>query len=279
MRIFHENTGSYIQALAASIGKDPASLETWCCLHLHPGEGEEITHGLAQKVKETHPELDCDIVFCADGDLLLVGRGMNPAELRSLADLLMLDAASNAEIAVYDLFLDWSRIRSLLLSKAGKEERLPGRNRSEQADFGEVDSLQEAFAEARKLRESRHPQYVMVVDDDPLTRRLVAGAFKEKYAFITAADAHEAIANYLLYAPDIVFLDINMPGIGGFAVLRQLIASDPDAYVIMFSGNSYLDNVTAALSEGASGFVAKPFKKEKLRHYIEDSAMHHHKYA
>lgn len=123
------------------------------------------------------------------------------------------------------------------------------------------------------------PLHVMLVEDDPLTRRLVTGAFKENYALITAESAEEAVANYLLHAPDIVFLDIGLPDASGLQVLQSIMDSDPEAYVVMFSGNSYLDNVTTALGIGASGFVGKPFKKEKMRHYIEDSALHHNKYA
>ncbi|MDX1975924.1 MAG: response regulator [Rickettsiales bacterium] len=278
MRIFTENTENYIQALAVSVSKDPASLDTWRCLYLHPHKDDKVTFGMADKIKESYPNTDCDIIFCADGDVLFISRELNTIQLQGLADVLSMSLTYGPEVSVYDLFHDWRKIRSVLVTKTNAAPPSITQN-NHNADFGEIGSLQEAFAEAKKLRSSRHPQYVMVVDDDPLTRRLVSGAFKEKYALITAVDAQEAVANYLLHAPDIVFLDINMPGISGFAVLRQLIASDPDAYIIMFSGNSYLDNVTTALSEGACGFVAKPFKKDRLRHYIEDSAMHHHKYT
>jgi DNA-binding NtrC family response regulator len=119
----------------------------------------------------------------------------------------------------------------------------------------------------------------MVVEDDPLTRRLVANAFKQDYALITAATAQEAVMNYLIHAPDIVFLDIGLPDANGFNVLHQIMTSDPDAYVVMFSGNSYLDNVTNALSNGAAGFISKPFKKDKMFQYIQESSRHHHKYC
>ena len=279
MRIFKENTECYLHALASSLSQDPASFEAWRCLHLTPPEGERLAPLAADALKTSRAPVDCDLIFCTDGDVFLISRELTAAELQVLGQELAASLSGNPEITVYDLFQDWRATHSALLAKAGPDASFPAALRKSDAAFGEVGALLEAFAEAKKLRHARQPQYVMVVDDDPLTRRLVAGAFKEKYALITAADAQEAVANYLLHAPDIVFLDINMPDIGGFAVLRQLLASDPDAYVVMFSGNSYLDNVTEALSGGASGFVAKPFKKEKLRRYIEDSAMHHRKYA
>lgn len=146
-------------------------------------------------------------------------------------------------------------------------------------DFGEIASLQEVFNEAKKRRKGRQPQYVMVVEDDPLTRRIISQAFKENYALINAQNAHEAVADYLLHAPDVVFLDIGLPDTSGFEVLDLLMACDPEAYIVMFSSNHYPENVSRAMKAGASGFIAKPFSKENLSGYIRSSAAHHHKYC
>lgn len=273
MRIHTENTEQYIAALATSIAKDPASLDRWRCLHLHPTHLRQIDMGKVESLKKANQHLDCDIVLCPDGDLLVISYALNQQEMNKLAASLIGDMASDTvEVAMYDVFGDWRTVRQLLLSKAGAIQPSYPTNHTE---FGDIAALIDVFSEAKQLRKARYPLHVMIVEDDPLTRRLVTGAFKESYALITAGNAQEAVANYLLHAPDIVFLDINLPDADGFSVLRQLIASDPDAYIVMFSGNSYLDNVTAALNQGASGFIAKPFKKERLRHYIEDSMMHH----
>jgi DNA-binding NtrC family response regulator len=143
--------------------------------------------------------------------------------------------------------------------------------------FGEVASLQDVFTEAKKRRRGRQPAYVMVVEDDPLTRRIVSHAFKENYAIISAQNAQEAVADYLLHAPDVVFLDIGLPDASGFEVLDLIMSCDPDAYVVMFSSNHYAENVNKAMKAGASGFVAKPFRKENLSGYILGSAFHHRK--
>lgn len=283
MRIHHDTAQNYIRTLAASIGKDPASLENWRCLHLGHAEHSPVEWdaGALKKLKETHKETDCDVVQCSDNDILLISREAQAGQLQNIAaELMALASVTENEqntMALYDLFRDWRLIRELLLSKTDLPD-LPT-SAPEGHDFGEISALQEVFYEAKKRRQSRQPLHVMVVEDDPVTRRIVTGSFKEHYALITAADGQEAVANYLLYAPDIVFLDIGLPDASGFDVLRQIMATDPDAYVVMFSSNSYLDNITAALGAGASGFIAKPFKREKMRHYIQDSAMHHCKSA
>lgn len=144
-------------------------------------------------------------------------------------------------------------------------------------NFGEIASVQHVFADAKKLRKARQPEYVLVVEDDTLTSRVVSNAFKDRYVLVNARDAKEAVAQYLTCAPDIVFLDIGLPDASGFDVLRQIMACDKDAYVVMFSSNNSAENIARALNEGAAGFVAKPFKKEYLRDYITASSIHHHK--
>jgi len=148
---------------------------------------------------------------------------------------------------------------------------------SASANFGEVSSLREVFAEAKKLRQARHPAHVLVVEDDALTRRIVTGNLKTDYAMITACDASSAVAEYLMYAPDAVFLDIGLPDVDGFCVLEHIISFDPDAFVVMFSSHNDPQTIHKALAAGAKGFIAKPFKSETLRNYIQGSAIHYHK--
>ncbi len=282
MRIITENnTENYIHSLAFAIDKDPSSMETWRCLHITPKEEIPLvcSDATLQKLKERHQDIDCDIVSCSDNDIMFISNSLHSEQLYEIAAELVNAVRDEMEVKVemmiYDLFRDWSIICDVLLSKTGElslpiVQPLPH-------NFGEISSLQEVFADAKKRRKSRMPLHVMLVEDDPLTRRLVTNTFKENYALITAANAEEAIAGYLLHAPDIVFLDINLPDASGLSVLGQIMESDPEAYVVMFSGNSYLDNITTSLGTGASGFVAKPFKKDRMYHYIKESALHHSK--
>lgn len=276
MRIIKEDTGNYIHSLVASITRDPASLSAWKCLHLHPQQPESINLSCFDRLRAEHRKLDCDVVRCADNDILIISRSLNFPALENLAAALtscMVDIAP--ELAFYDLFEDWREVRALLLDKSTSETLSAMPN--VQGFIAGENPLRTVFASTTQHRKTRKSHYVMIVEDDPMTRRMVSNAFKEQYAVVTAANAQDAVANYLLYAPDIVFLDISLPDASGFDVLKDILAVDPDAYVVMFSGNSYLDNVTSALNTGAAGFVAKPFKKENLVRYVEDSLMHHRK--
>jgi CheY-like chemotaxis protein len=282
MRIHTEQAQSFMRQLCAAINKDPSSLENWRCLHLShlPNVSPESIEVALRGLSNTREHIDCEIIPCMDKDVLFISRSLDVDSLYSLADdfahATRYGKAEICEVALYDMFRDWRIVMELLASKTEKSNTQTPIPTSHA--FGNVEALMETFQEAKKARAARMPLHVMVVEDDPLTRRLVTGAFKDAYALITAENAQEAIANYLLHAPDIVFLDIGLPDTSGFEVLHQIMAIDSDAYVVMFSGNSYLDNVTAALNEGASGFIAKPFKKDKMRHFIHDSALHHRKY-
>lgn len=284
MRLYTDHANEYIAAVAASIIRDPASFDNWRCLRIHPKESEEeqsliLNSAHVALVRDAHKNLDCDVIHASDGDLLIISRELNAAAMQQLADAFTIHlTADKAERTMYDISRAWREMRAMLLVKLGGSA-VAHTPTMETENFGEVESLREVFAEAKKLRKARMPQHVMIVEDDALTRKMVASVLKEKFAMITAHDAHEAVANYLLFAPDIVFLDIGLPDASGFAALNQIMEIDPEAYVVMFSGNSYLDNVTKALTGGASGFVAKPFRQEKLRHYIANSATHYNKSA
>lgn len=279
MRIHEQNKAGFIRALAASIDKNPASLEYWKLVHLSNEEdvsGDRLHEKIGQW-KTNYSERDFDMILCPDQDVLLLSTTMEEQTLSTLAqelrEAIAAGKSGKGEVIVYDMFRDWRAVSTLLNAKAPALEPIGSTNAS--YDFGETESLSEVFREARKLRSARLPLHIMVVEDDPLTRRLVSSAFKEKYAIISAENAREAVASYLLYAPDIVFLDINLPDASGFDVLHQILQQDQDAYVVMFSGNGYLENITHALEAGASGFVSKPFRRQKMYHYIEDSALHH----
>ena len=283
MRIHTQHTEPFLQALVVAIEKDPASLEGWCCLHVGYRENEDVEwyEKMLEHLQKSNKDLDCEVIYCSDDDLLLLSRTIPVDGLYALANMFIVAASlsggESGDVTLYDMYHDWRTVKALLHSKAGTASTPSVTPKTH--SFGETDALAEVFSEAKKLRNARQPLRVMVVEDDPLTRHIVANAFKENYALITATNAQEAVENYLLHAPDIVFLDIGLPDVSGFTVLDQIMATDKDAYVVMFSGNSYLENVTTALNHGASGFISKPFRQEKMRRYIVESALHHRKHC
>jgi len=107
---------------------------------------------------------------------------------------------------------------------------------------------------------------VLVVDDAAFMRKVLADALRGGGHEIVgeAADGNEALARYQELRPELTTLDITMPEKDGLATLKELIALDPTARVIICSALGQEGKVIEALRLGARDFVVKPFDAERL---------------
>jgi two-component system cell cycle response regulator len=71
--------------------------------------------------------------------------------------------------------------------------------------------------------------------------------------------------------PDVILMDINLPGIDGSEALRRIRGINPIQCVIMLTAYATLDNAIQALKEGASDFIKKPFENEHLVHVVNQT--------
>src|SRR6266851_6314191 len=106
------------------------------------------------------------------------------------------------------------------------------------------------------------PARILVVDDNELNVKLLEAKLTyEYYVVSTAADGFEALAKIETDKPDIVLLDVMMPGLDGFETCRR-IKADPataDIPVIMVTALSDVDDLVRGFEAGADDFVTKPF--------------------
>jgi two-component system chemotaxis response regulator CheY len=84
-----------------------------------------------------------------------------------------------------------------------------------------------------------------------------------------ASNGDDAIALFRHEHPDLVFLDIRMPGKDGLQALEEMLSINPSAFIIIDSAESTTDNVRAALKAGAKGFMVKPFNTEKVSDILD----------
>lgn len=138
---------------------------------------------------------------------------------------------------------------------------------SDQIDTNNINK--ETFQRALKLREVRKEPLVLIVDDQKFSRDLLRAAIAGHSKLVFAESGENALVSYIKNAPDIVFLDIELPGIGGHKVLELLLKLDPGAFIVMVTANNYPEDVTKALKNGAKGFIAKPFNKQKITQTME----------
>jgi two-component system, chemotaxis family, chemotaxis protein CheY len=115
------------------------------------------------------------------------------------------------------------------------------------------------------------PKNVLVVDDSMLMRRMIVGSLADAGWNVVgeAADGEEAVHLYAETRPDIVTMDIVMPGTGGIEALARILQSDPDAKVVVVSALNQTRLISEAIRKGAQDFIAKPFLPEQLLETIE----------
>ncbi len=106
---------------------------------------------------------------------------------------------------------------------------------------------------------------VLVVDDDAALRELIRVSLTlDGYAVREAASAEEALAAIEDTAPDLVLLDVVMPGVDGWQMLQRMQERHGSIPVIMFSGKVDEESAAEAESRGAQGFIGKPFDPQQL---------------
>jgi len=107
---------------------------------------------------------------------------------------------------------------------------------------------------------------ILVVDDFPTGRRLLAHKLKENYSVIAAASGEEAIDLAVQHQPDIILLDVEMPGLDGFGTLERLREGviDKAVPVIFVTARHDKESRNRGLAAGAVDFLTKPYDKEEL---------------
>ena len=105
---------------------------------------------------------------------------------------------------------------------------------------------------------------ILVVDDEPSIVKLVTAYLKpEGYELLTAADGPSGLKAARVFKPDIVILDIMLPGMDGLEVLQQL-RRDSRAYVILLTARTEEIDKVIGLSVGADDYMTKPFSMREL---------------
>lgn len=111
--------------------------------------------------------------------------------------------------------------------------------------------------------------HILVIDDDPaVTSVLRRGLSYEGYTVTTAADGSAGLAAARQTPPDLVVLDIMMPGIDGLEVLRRLRAADATLPVLMLTARDTPADQVQGLETGADDYMVKPFSFEVLLAHI-----------
>ncbi len=106
---------------------------------------------------------------------------------------------------------------------------------------------------------------VLVVDDDPELLPLLAFALRQGgWLVIEAANGERALEQFAAEAPDLVILDVNLPGIDGFEVCRRLREAGHETPVLMLTVRGDEEDLVRGLDLGADDYLTKPFSPRTL---------------
>ncbi|MDY0341052.1 MAG: response regulator [Coriobacteriia bacterium] len=106
---------------------------------------------------------------------------------------------------------------------------------------------------------------VLVVDDAAFMRMMIRDILaREGYVIYEAVNGRDSVEKYIEVRPDLVTMDITMPGMSGLEALQSIRDQDPDARVLMVSAMGQQKMIVEALEYGAMDFLVKPFQPTKV---------------
>lgn len=117
---------------------------------------------------------------------------------------------------------------------------------------------------------------VLIVDDDPAIQQLLLKKLaSDAYYCVVASDGEQAVEEARRHSFGVVLLDIRLPGISGLEALQYLCSIQPDACVVMVSGNDEQPVAVEAMKMGAYDYIQKPFDLEDLALRVRKATQRH----
>ena len=118
--------------------------------------------------------------------------------------------------------------------------------------------LMKIVEETKKLK-------VMVLEDDQETNDLMCTTLKNFFAEVhSALDGETALELYERYQPDIIFVDIILPGKSGLEIAKEIRDINPKQMIVVVSASDDMGNISEAVKIGVNNFIRKPINTDKM---------------
>lgn len=115
------------------------------------------------------------------------------------------------------------------------------------------------------------PYTIYLVDDEASIRQGIALSFKNQYHVESFSSAEDAIGAIRKRRPDLVLLDIGLPGMSGIEALREIKGLEPDMLIIMITAYEDINTVISTMKLGAYDYVIKPIHMDSLRLCVKNA--------
>jgi two-component system nitrogen regulation response regulator NtrX len=114
---------------------------------------------------------------------------------------------------------------------------------------------------------------ILIIDDEESIRKSLVGILQDEgFAPVVAANGEDGLKKMREEMPDLVMLDIWMPGMDGIETLKKIKEEAPDQIVVMMSGHGTIETAVKATKHGAFDFIEKPLSLEKVLHSIQQAS-------
>ena len=112
---------------------------------------------------------------------------------------------------------------------------------------------------------------ILIVDDHPLTREALSSLLRAHGFTVVgcASDGAEAITEVARLQPDLVLLDLSMPGLDGLSALPRLREAAPETEVVVLTASGTEENLLAAIRAGAAGYLLKTEPPERIAAFLD----------
>lgn len=159
------------------------------------------------------------------------------------------------------------RVTALALASEISDARAP-KSRPTPSLRALDDKRREHFEAMCKARQTRKRPLALIVEDVEFSRKLLESVLQHEFDTIGALDAHDGWELFIERVPDIVLLDIEMPGISGHELAGRIKQMPASTFVVMVSGHKSMADIDRARSNGISAFIIKPYSKQKIEECI-----------
>ncbi len=116
---------------------------------------------------------------------------------------------------------------------------------------------------------------ILIVDDHPMMREALITALETEadlQVIAEAADGYQGVELYLEHRPDLVLMDLLLPGLTGLEAIQKIMAADPQARILVISSMEDQENILATVQAGALGFFPKTAPRVHLLEAIHKVA-------
>jgi CheY-like chemotaxis protein len=112
---------------------------------------------------------------------------------------------------------------------------------------------------------------ILIVDDNNVVQDVLNEFFKERYQVQAAPNASQALSLIVRQPPDLVLLDVKMPGLDGLSLLKSLRETGVSMPIFLMTGYDSLQVAQEALTSGANAYLPKPFDLMHLERLVTEA--------